>query len=528
MTKYSLMPAKLCSHKGFAALGAALALNGIILLGGITALTSNLLEQKQVASSGRAGYAKQANINAALITKELIDARIWTRDSSTGVWSTALSNTAEWISNTASTPKGSIIIYSCEPGQISTSGVPDDLSTCAKIATLSKFGDVSGSNVKVDVSTSYPAPPDPTSVTQVLQVAMPFLVSTPPPTLVSVSPVPASTVASTAITIIGTGFKIGGGVTVMIGAQPCASVNVTVATSLTCTAPAQAAGNYAILVTNPDTQNSSATPLMLNYQNAGPTVTSISPVSGPPAGGTAVTITGTGFRTGATVLIGTSACNSVSIVGSSPSTSMTCTTTAGTASATAVAVKVTNLDAKFGSKVSAYTYTAVVPVFTSMTDAQGTVTGGHANGGNSFFINGSGFTSSSTVMIGALAAASVTYVSATKLTVKAPSWQNQNVSVSVTVTTGSLTSNNKPYFLGGFTAKPASTTTCYCWKCATTITGSGYSWSSDGESMGTVAEAVTGGCPTNGGSELNSPWARNVCAKSISFNQNGPGTNCHN
>ncbi|NQW45430.1 MAG: IPT/TIG domain-containing protein, partial [Deltaproteobacteria bacterium] len=85
-----------------------------------------------------------------------------------------------------------------------------------------------------------------------------------------------------------------------------------------------------------------------------PTVVSISPTSGSNTGGTRVTIRGTGFRTGATVLIGASACNSVS----NSATSLTCTTPLGTASATAVEVSVTNSDLQKGSKASAYTYTS--------------------------------------------------------------------------------------------------------------------------------------------------------------------------
>ena len=87
---------------------------------------------------------------------------------------------------------------------------------------------------------------------------------------------------------------------------------------------------------------------------AAPTVSSIAPTSGPAAGGTAVTISGTGFAAGATVTIGGSAATSVVVVSA---TSITATTPAHAAGA--VTVTVTNTDAQSGSCAGCFTY--VVP-----------------------------------------------------------------------------------------------------------------------------------------------------------------------
>ena len=57
-----------------------------------------------------------------------------------------------------------------------------------------------------------------------------------------------------------------------------------------------------------------------------PTVSSVSPNNGPTAGGTAVTITGTNFATGATVTFGATAATNVVVVSS---TTITATTPAG-------------------------------------------------------------------------------------------------------------------------------------------------------------------------------------------------------
>jgi hypothetical protein len=87
--------------------------------------------------------------------------------------------------------------------------------------------------------------------------------------------------------------------------------------------------------------------------NPAPTVTSIGPSSGPASGGTSVTITGTGFQSGATVSLGGTSANSVA-VGSS--TSITATTAAH-ASGT-VNVVVANPDSQSGTLTNGYSYNA--------------------------------------------------------------------------------------------------------------------------------------------------------------------------
>ena len=101
---------------------------------------------------------------------------------------------------------------------------------------------------------------------------------------------------------------------------------------------------------------------LYTYQ-AGPTVTSISPTSGPLAGGQSVTITGAGF-TGATVVtIGGTAATAVTVVSSTSITATTPAGSAGTASVLVTASGGTN------SANTLYTYQAVprpvVPAVTS-------------------------------------------------------------------------------------------------------------------------------------------------------------------
>ena len=92
------------------------------------------------------------------------------------------------------------------------------------------------------------------------------------------------------------------------------------------------------------------------FVNPAPTVSAISPTSGPTAGGTPVTVTGTGFLAGASVTIGGAACTGVTVVNS---TTITCITGAGTAGAANVVV--TNADTQSGTGTSLFTYVGPTP-----------------------------------------------------------------------------------------------------------------------------------------------------------------------
>jgi Metallo-peptidase family M12B Reprolysin-like/IPT/TIG domain len=82
-----------------------------------------------------------------------------------------------------------------------------------------------------------------------------------------------------------------------------------------------------------------------------PMLTAVSPSSGPITGGTAVTLTGTGFLSGATVLFGTTVASSVTVLGATSLTALTPVQAAGT-----VAVTITNPDAKSATLPSAFQF----------------------------------------------------------------------------------------------------------------------------------------------------------------------------
>jgi hypothetical protein len=107
-----------------------------------------------------------------------------------------------------------------------------------------------------------------------------------------------------------------------------------------------------VVVTNPDGQ-SGASANAYTYATAtqAPTVSGVTPSSGTTAGGTQVSISGTGFASGATVTFGGTLATNLIV---NNSTTITATTPAHAAGG--VDVIVTNSDGQSGSKVNAYTY----------------------------------------------------------------------------------------------------------------------------------------------------------------------------
>ena len=248
-----------------------------------------------------------------------------------------------------------------------------------------------------------------------------------PPTVSSVSPNTGSTAGGTAVTITGTNFATGA--TVTFGGTAATNVVVVSSTSITATTPAGSAGAVTVTVTNLGAQSGSLTN-GFTYVVV-PTVSSVSPKNGPAAGGTAVTITGTNFATGATVTFGGTAATNVVVASS---TSITATTPAG--SAGAVTVTVTNSNGLSGSLASAFTYIAP-PTVSSVAPSSGSTAGGTA-----VTIAGTNFATGATVTFGSAAATSVVVVSSTSITATTPAGSAGAVTVTVTnlgAQSGSLT-----------------------------------------------------------------------------------------
>src|SRR5206468_9178049 len=142
----------------------------------------------------------------------------------------------------------------------------------------------------------------------------------PPPVATSVTPTSGATDGGTSVTIAGTGFQAGA--TIAFGGSAL-TVSTISATSITGLTTAHAAGAVNIVVTNPDTQSGTCGSCY-TYVTAAPTVSAVTPGSGASAGGTSVTLAGTGFVAGATVSFGGSALTVSTMTG----TSISGTTTA--------------------------------------------------------------------------------------------------------------------------------------------------------------------------------------------------------
>ena len=138
-------------------------------------------------------------------------------------------------------------------------------------------------------------------------------------------------------------------------------------------------------------------------------MTSISPIAGPAAGGTTVTITGTGFTGATTVMFGIINASSFTV---NSATNITATSPAGTGT---VDVTVTTPGGTSAtSPADQFTY-APVPTVTSIAPTSGPLVGG-----TSVTITGTGFTGATTVIFGIINASSFTVNSATNITAISP------------------------------------------------------------------------------------------------------------
>jgi len=114
------------------------------------------------------------------------------------------------------------------------------------------------------------------------------------PSITSLSAKKGPAEGGNAVTITGTGFV---GVTAVdFGSTPATSVTVDSATSVTVVVPPASTGAVEVSVTTPNGESGATK--KAKYSFGVPTVTGVSPKAGPIAGGTTVTITGSGFALG--------------------------------------------------------------------------------------------------------------------------------------------------------------------------------------------------------------------------------------
>jgi hypothetical protein len=244
------------------------------------------------------------------------------------------------------------------------------------------------------------------------------------PTVAAVAPAYGPSAGGQLVTVAGTGFTASS--TLRIGGAAATGLVCTVSNSLQAVTPAGAKGAAAVTVTTSGV--ASQDPVTYQYYVA-PTITAITPASGPILGGQLVTVSGTEFAPGlTTVTLGGKNATPSGVT----ETGLTFTTPSG-ASIGAATLAVTTPG---GTASGTYTY---VPSVAVVTPGYGPLSGGTA-----ITISGGGFGAGSTVTIGGRAATSVSYVNPSQISAVTPS--GAVGPASVLVTTSGLTSASNSLF----------------------------------------------------------------------------------
>ncbi len=292
------------------------------------------------------------------------------------------------------------------------------------------------------------------------------------PVVTAVSPGAGVVGGGTVVTVTGT--SLGGATAVNFGASvvaiTSANINAT-GTVITVNSPAHAAGTVDVTVTN--AVGTSATSSADLFTFGLPVVNAVSPAAGTTAGGTAVTVTGTGFGGATAVNFGASVVAITSATINSLGTVITVNAPAHAAGT--VDVTVTNA---VGTSLTnppsdQYTYEGQ-PTITGLSPSSGSVVGG-----TPVTITGTGFLSANAVDFGGFAGTGISIISATQLTVNTPA--HAFGPVSVTVTNANSTSGpNPPFDQYTYNNTPAVTnvspnTGVTLGGTVVTLTGAGYS-----------------------------------------------------
>ncbi|WP_420718568.1 IPT/TIG domain-containing protein [Streptomyces sp. H51] len=231
-------------------------------------------------------------------------------------------------------------------------------------------------------------------------------------------------------TVVITGTSLIGATAVRFGTVNAASYTINSSTQITAvTPPGTSLGPVPVTVVSP-TGTSNAT-VAFTYTAVLPTVTGVTPSSGPASGGTTVTLSGTNFTGASAVRFGTT--NAVSFTVTSP-TRITAVSPPGGPGATPVTV--TTPSGTSADSPNAYFFYTPIPVLTDLS-----ATAGPANGGNDVTLRGQNLSNATAVKFGA-STASFTIVSSTEVRVQAPPGSGIT---EVTVTTPGGVSNPLAY-----------------------------------------------------------------------------------
>ncbi len=247
-------------------------------------------------------------------------------------------------------------------------------------------------------------------------------IPTNPPTVSGVSPTSGPAAGGTPVTVTGT--NLNGATAVDFGTVPASGFSCA-STSCSVSSPSHQPGQVDVTVTTAGGTSATTAADRFTYQSPPPQVTMISPTSGPAAGGTPVTVTGTNLNGATAVDFGTVpasgfSCTSTSCSVSSPShqpgqVDVTVTTAGGTSATTAA---------------DRFTYQSPPPQVTMISP-----TSGPAAGGTPVTVTGTNLNGATAVDFGTVPASGFSCAS-TSCSVSSPSHQPGQVDVTVTTAGG--------------------------------------------------------------------------------------------
>ena len=335
---------------------------------------------------------------------------------------------------------GSFVVMDLHPHLVSVGPAPifDDATSL----TLTGSGLATTSEVEID-GTSYPFT---TTGTNTVTVTVPgftsglhavhvvtdwgpseplsFLTSPrpPAPTVTGISPATVPTKGGS-VTITGTGLADTTAVT--FGTTAATSVSVVDDTTVIATAPAHLPGSASVTVTTPWGTNSSSPPFA--WVAPVPVVTSISPAGGPVTGGTTVTVTGTGFTFASAVTVGGTPAANVNVISDTKITLRTPAHASGEATVSVTTPGGTSL----ANPGATFTYSATLPVISSISPADGVTAGGYQ-----VLISGQNLLGTSEVSFGGEPATTFTTIGSTTIVAVVPPGSAGAVDVLVTTAQG--------------------------------------------------------------------------------------------
>jgi hypothetical protein len=231
-------------------------------------------------------------------------------------------------------------------------------------------------------------------------------------------------------TVVITGTDLTGASDVTFGGTT-ALFTVDSATQITATSPA-GTGTVDVVVTTPGGSATATGAFTYEAPMVAPSVTGVSPATGPEAGGTSVTITGTDLGGATAVTFGGTPATSVT---SNTPTQIVAVSPAGTGTVDVVVTTAGGTSATAGTD-NDFTYVAAppAPVVSAVSPTSGTTAGG-----TTVTITGTGLAGATAVTFGGTAATSFTVDNSTQITATSPAHAAGAVDVTVETPGGSDT-----------------------------------------------------------------------------------------